>query len=191
MRRKKDRWPLNYGTTISQEMVRGIVHDLEVEREGPKDANDLFNLRTAAAKDGVLGWSVTRSNLSQMDQITALLDEGLRQGALGVGSTVGYARDGITTYEKLEAKRAAARYGRLTSVHTQFHANSKTPEAQLGYDEVLVNAMLLKAPLFSPYIYFNLFISHKDHCCMICYFQFQASINLPKISHWNHRYAKF
>ncbi|MCA9452306.1 MAG: hypothetical protein KC584_06720, partial [Nitrospira sp.] len=46
------------------------------------------------------------------------------------------------------AQRTAARYGRLTSVHTRYHLNTQTPtEAPIALDEVLVNAMLLKAPL--------------------------------------------
>ena len=59
------------------------------------------------------GWSVSRSDVDQLNEITRTLDEGLRQGALGVGSTIGYAREGITTYEMFEAQRAAARWGRV------------------------------------------------------------------------------
>jgi hypothetical protein len=33
-----------------------------------------------------------------MNRITTLLDEGLWQGALGVGSTIGYMSVGVTTY---------------------------------------------------------------------------------------------
>ncbi|RLA42831.1 MAG: aminoacylase, partial [Gammaproteobacteria bacterium] len=60
----------------------------------------------------------------------------------------GYAQLGITTYEMFEAQRAAARYGRLTSVHHRFHPSAATPtEAPTGVNEILVNAMTLKAPL--------------------------------------------
>ncbi len=144
---KKDQWPMNYGTAISQEGVRMIVHD-NIKVDGPVDATGAIVYRGAAGKDGVIGWSETRSTLEQMNRITAMLDEGLRQGALGLGSTVGYMRKGITTYEMFEAQRAAARYGRLTAVHSRFHPSSQTPtEAQLGFAEVFTNAMLLDAPL--------------------------------------------
>lgn len=144
---KKDKWPMNYGTAISQEGVRMIVHD-NLKVDGPADAIDAMVMRGEAGKDGVIGWSETRSTLEQMNQISAMLDEGLRQGTLGLGSTVGYMRKGITTYEQFEAQRAAARYGRLTAVHSRFHPSSLTPtEAQLGFDEVFTNAMLLDAPL--------------------------------------------
>ncbi|MBW2390011.1 MAG: aminoacylase, partial [Deltaproteobacteria bacterium] len=145
---RKDKSQANFGTTVSQEFARMRVHD-GLALEGPSISMPyFFDLRAEAAKDEVDGWSVTRSNVEQMNAITAILDEGLRQGAIGVASTIGYAQKGITTYEMFEAQRAGARYGRLTSVHHRFHPSAATPtEAATGVNEVLVNAMVLKAPL--------------------------------------------
>ena len=146
--REKGKWPMNYGQVVSQEMVRMIVHD-GIEIPEPVDANEVFELRAKAAKeDGVEGWSVSVSDLDQINEITRILDENLRQGALGVGSTIGYAKTGISTYEMFEAQRAAARYGRLTAAHTRFHTSAAVgQEATLGFAEVFTNACLLKAPL--------------------------------------------
>ena len=59
---------------------------------------------------------------------------------------------GVTTYEMFEAQRAAARYGRMTGVHTRFHGSSATPtEAPLAFDEVFTNAFLLDAPLLTSH----------------------------------------
>ena len=99
-----------------------------------------------SAKDGVQGWSLTRSSLEQMNQIMKLIDEDLREGAIGIGSPTAYFQRGVTSYEQFEAQRTAARYGRLASVHTRFHMGTQTPtEAPIGTDEVLANAMLLRA----------------------------------------------
>lgn len=138
----------NFGTVVGQEFARMRVHD-GLALTGPNITMPfLFDYRAQAAEDGVNGWSVTPSDHEQMNEITAQLDEGLRLGALGVGSTIGYAREGITTYEMFEAQRIAARYGRLTSVHHRFHPSASTPtETQTGVNEILVNAMVLKAPL--------------------------------------------
>ena len=146
--REKGKWPMNYGQCVSQEMVRMVVHD-GLDLSEPMDATNLFDLRAQASKDDTVeGWSVSVSNLKQMNRITNILDENLRQGALGVGSTIGYAKSGISTYEMFEAQRAAARYGRLTGVHTRLHTSSKPPqEATLGFAEVFTNASLLQAPL--------------------------------------------
>lgn len=147
--KKKDKgWPINYGAVVSQELVRMVVHD-DLKIDGSMDAVTGFRKgRGFAAKDGVNGWSVTRSNIDQMNQITKMLDEGLREGALGIGSTVGYMTKGVSSYEMFEAQKAAARYGRLTAVHSRFHGLSSTPtEAPIGFNEVFTNAFLLDAPL--------------------------------------------
>ena len=145
---REGRTQANFGTVVSQEFARMRVHD-GMALEGPNICMPFtFDLRAQAAEDGVNGWSVTPSSREQMNEITAILDEGLREGALGVGSTIGYAREGITTYEMLEAQRIAAKYGRLTSAHHRFHPSATTPtETQTGVNELLVNAMVLKAPL--------------------------------------------
>jgi len=145
---KKDAWPLNYGTTVSHEGARMMVHDPELDYSGPFDVIQLLPRRGESGKDGVFGWAQTRSTLEQMNRITEILDEGLRQGALGVGTTTAYMRNGTSTYELFEVQRAAARYGRLTASHTRFHGNNATPtEGPVGADEFIFNGMLLDAPV--------------------------------------------
>jgi hypothetical protein len=145
--REAGKWPINYGQVVSHEFVRMVVHD-GMKLDGPQDAYDVFRLRAESVKDEVPGWSVTVSDLDQINQITKILDENLRQGALGVGSTVGYAGRGVSTYEMFEVQRAAARYGRPIAAHHRFHTLSKPPtEAAHGFNELFTNAFLLKAPL--------------------------------------------
>ena len=146
--REKGKWPINYGQCVAHEMVRMVVHDgLDISEA--VDATDAFELRAQSAEDdGVEGWSVTVSNLEQINEIAERLDENLRQGALCVGTTPGYAATGISTYELFEVQRTAARYGRPIGSHTRFHGGNRTPtEAPLGFDEIFTNAMLLEAPL--------------------------------------------
>ncbi len=145
--------PAEVDATAVTKRVRYLRSVCQTDRlkffDEPIDTVDVFNSRAAAVKvDGVAGWSVTKSRLEQINQITKILDENLRQGALGIGSTPGYASQRITTYELFEVQRAAARYKRWTGFHTRFHCSGKTPqEAQLGFAEVFTNACLLKAPL--------------------------------------------
>lgn len=87
---------LNYGTCVSHEFARAEVLD------GFDDWKHL------TAHDGVVSrkfgqeWSLTRPNLEQGNQILAMMDEGLRQGAVGAGSTLGYMRDGVSSRELYE-----------------------------------------------------------------------------------------
>ncbi|ARN74276.1 aminoacylase [Oceanicoccus sagamiensis] len=145
--REAGQWPMNYGQVVSQEMARMMVHD-KLDITKPVDTKDVFPLRAQALEDGVSGWSVSVSNRDQINQISKILDENLRQGALGVGSTIGYASKGISTYEMFDAQRVAARYGRLSAVHTRFHGSPLTPtESQLAFAEVYTNASVLEASL--------------------------------------------
>jgi len=146
--RESGQWSMNYGTAVSHEMARMVVHD-GLGLNDPIDAVNAFELRAeSAAEDGVPNWSVTVSDLEQINAITKILDENLREGAIGVGSTPGYASEGISTYEQFEVQRAAARYNRPTGFHTRFHISNRTPtEAQMGFAEVFTNASLLGAPL--------------------------------------------
>ncbi|PSL17281.1 aminoacylase [Shimia abyssi] len=145
--REEGKWSINYGTCVSHELARMVVLDgLTIDQ--PSDATEVFDLRAlASAEDGVADWSVTRANIEQLNQIMAIIDKGLQEGALCAGSTVGYAGTGISTYEQFELQRTAARYGRATGVHGRFHTSSQNPEAPLGFDEVFTNAYLLDAPL--------------------------------------------
>ncbi|HSR60544.1 MAG TPA: amidohydrolase family protein [Robiginitalea sp.] len=146
--REKSGWQINYGTTSSLAVARLRVHDPELKMDYPVDATTLFDWGGKAGADGTVGWSTSRSSIEQMNQIMAMLDEELRQGALGIGTPIAYMQRGVSSYELFEAQRVAARYGRLTSVHTRYHLNAQTPtEAPIALDEVLANAMLLRAPL--------------------------------------------
>lgn len=146
--REKTGWQINYGTTAALAVHRLKVHDPELNPTGPIDATTLFDWGGKAGADGVVGWSLSRSNIEQMNKIMKMLDEDLREGALGVGAPIAYMQRGVTSYELFEAQRTAARYGRLTSVHTRYHMNTQTPtEAPIALNEVLANAMVLRAPL--------------------------------------------
>lgn len=88
--REAGKWPMNYGQCASQEKARIVVHD-GLDLSELVDASGMFDARAEALEDDdILGWSVTVSNLDQINTITKMLDENLHQGALSVGSTVGY-----------------------------------------------------------------------------------------------------
>jgi len=87
--------PINFGVAVAHEFARAAVLD---------GFNDWKYINTPDAinsrkKDG---WSKTRPTLEQGNQILNLIDEGLRQGAIGIGSTVGYMREGVSAREIFE-----------------------------------------------------------------------------------------
>ena len=141
-------WQVNYGTASSHALNRMRVHDPEVTMNEPVDFANAATYMHAAAEDGVVGWAVTKDTIETLNKVSRLLDEDMQQGALGLAATPAYMARGLTTYALFEAQRVAARYGRVTAVHTRFHLSSEPPtEAAIGFDEVFTNASLLDAPL--------------------------------------------
>jgi N-acyl-D-glutamate deacylase len=151
----------NYGMVVLALLGRGLVLD------GPEvvaDANDMGGLfpmvgRAAekAQKEGRKpGWTATLPNKEEMTQIMAYVDEGLRQGALGVGVPVGYMTTGVTQYELYKYQELAAKYGRVSNAHVRFAGVRPPTEGLLGIQEMLANAMVLDAPFLASHLNSNM-----------------------------------
>lgn len=149
---RKNKWQLNYGTTISQEFARAIVLD-GYDRSRLRDMRDFMRMRGEIAKGGESAWSTHVSSVDEMNQTLAILDEGLMEGAVGIGSLLGYASLGITTREMYETQKVAANYGRLTAVHVRYLETAPPKENSIAGAEVMTNAFVLDAPLL--YCHFN------------------------------------
>jgi N-acyl-D-glutamate deacylase len=148
----------NYGMVVLATLARVSVLDgPEVAALG-NDMGGLFAHTVGAAaakaqKEGRKpGWSSTLPNKEQMTQIMSYMDEGLRQGALGVGIPVGYMTTGITQYELYKYQELAAKYGRISNGHVRFAGVRPPTEGQLGVQEMLANAMVLDAPFMAVHL---------------------------------------
>ncbi|MBE0639372.1 MAG: amidohydrolase family protein [Bacteroidales bacterium] len=144
----KTGWQVNYGSSASLLYNRMAVHDPDAELSVPVDFSTLPTYAAKAFGDGVQGWAETISTIEDMNKIMQLLDEDLRQGAIGLAAPIAYMAIGLSSYELFEAQKVVGNYGRLTSVHSRYHLLSETPtEAPIAFDEVFTNAMLVGAPL--------------------------------------------
>lgn len=127
---------LNYGTAASHELARSLVLDGAEAHDAPEGQK---------SRGAGMNWALKKPNLDEGNRILQNLDEGLRAGAIGIGSTVGYMRDGSTAREMFEVQRVAANYGRQTSVHLRYTPGDNTTEV-VGAQEILANALALGAP---------------------------------------------
>jgi len=148
----------NYGMVVLATLARVSVLDgPEIAAVG-NDMGGLFSHTVGAAaakaqKEGRKpGWSSTLPNKEQMTKIMSYVDEGLRQGALGVGVPVGYMTTGVTQYELYKYQELAAKYGRVTNGHVRFAGVRPPTEGQLGIQEMLANAMVLDAPFMASHL---------------------------------------
>ena len=127
---------LNFGAASAHELARSLVLD---EATG-KDSGDATKTRA----DGD-AWSQKKVTLQEGNKILKVVDEGLREGSIGIGSTLGYMRDGVTAREMFEVQKLGAMYGRQTGIHFRNTPSSSTNEVN-GVQEQLANAAALGAP---------------------------------------------
>jgi len=98
----------NFGQAVAHEFARSEVLD------GFKGAQDVYSAIKSRAVG--TGWSSRHPNLEQGNKILQLLDEGLQAGGLGIGSTLGYMRDGVSGREFFELQKLAGLFGRRGSL---------------------------------------------------------------------------
>jgi N-acyl-D-glutamate deacylase len=127
---------VNYGQAVGHEFARAEALD------GFTAGQDV---RSAVESRLGNGWCCRRPTLEEGNKILQLLDEGLAAGGLGIGSTLGYMRDGVSPREFFELQRLAGRYGRQTGAHFRYTPGTDTTEAN-GIQELLANAAALGAP---------------------------------------------
>jgi N-acyl-D-glutamate deacylase len=127
---------VNYGQAVGHEFARAAALD------GFEGAQDV---RTAVESRKGDGWCCRRPTLEEGNRILQHLDSGLQAGGLGVGSTLGYMRDGVSPREFFEVQRLAALYGRQTGAHFRYTPGTDTTETN-GIQELLANAAALGSP---------------------------------------------
>ena len=138
---ERKKWRGNYGATVGLNLARMKVLD----HITAQDDIDWLKKTKDAAKGGSK-WSTKIPTAKEEKQIMALIKKGLDHGAIGVGISVGYASAGTTAREVYETQKLAAKYGRITASHTRFGSGLPPDEFILGGDEIIANAMYLKAP---------------------------------------------
>ena len=130
----------NYGCAVSHEIARAIAID------GASGDNLLRGPIAVLETRKKSGWSKTKADSDSGNEILRIIDQGLQAGAVGVGSTLGYMREGVTSRELFEVQKVAARYNRHTGVHTRFTPDDATHE-NVGAQEVIANGLALGAPV--------------------------------------------
>ena len=130
--------PQNYGVAVAHEFARAAVLD---------GFNDWKYLNTPDAINSRKneGWTKTRPTLDQGNEILSMIDEGLRQGGIGIGSTVGYMREGVSSREIFELQKLAGFYGRQIGMHFRYTPGNDVQET-IGIQEMLANAAALDVP---------------------------------------------
>jgi cytosine/adenosine deaminase-related metal-dependent hydrolase len=107
----------NYGATASLEGAREMVLNPNYKTVNGATVNDT---QEAKATHLSMAFSKTSASDGQVKQILDLVEEGLKQGGLGVGYTPGYMVYGVRTDEGIGVQKLAGKYNRFVSMHGRF-----------------------------------------------------------------------
>jgi hypothetical protein len=126
----------NYGATVSTMAVRETVLNPKFKTEWGATINDLAGGRPDITHV-TMDWSSKVANEDQLKQVLNHIEEGLKQGALGVGVPTGYMVEGITQRETYGSQVLAGKYGRVVGLHGRFSGQNQSASGMLGTDEQL------------------------------------------------------
>ena len=119
----------NYGATASLQGAREMVLNPKYKTIAGATISDV-ELGSLTSFD--MAWSTKIATEDQVEKILELVEEGLKQGSLGVGYTPGYMVSGVRTEEGIGAQRLAGKYGRLVAMHGRFSSQMPPTDGLTG-----------------------------------------------------------
>jgi hypothetical protein len=124
----------NYGATVTVLGARETVFNPKFKSITGATIDDV---EMAQATHIDMQWSSRVPTDAETEKILSLLDEGLKQGALGIAHVPGYMLDGTTSQESYGAQALVAKYGRSVSLHGRFSSQEPPVTGVLGTEEQL------------------------------------------------------
>ena len=97
----------------------------------------LYDMQTPARTHTSMKWSRQLATNAQIPTIRDMLEEGLKEGAIGIGHCPGYMVSGATQRESNIAQELAGKYGVSTFVHGRFSSQRPPTSGLLSIDEML------------------------------------------------------
>jgi len=130
----KGRGQSNYGATAGFIGARESVFNPQYKTTDGANVNDIL-LPSGTHID--TKWSTQVATEEEIDKILELYEQGLREGALGVGNTAGYMPTGLTTREVDRAMALVAKYGGVMAMHGRYSSQMPPQSGVLGTSEAV------------------------------------------------------
>jgi hypothetical protein len=91
------------------------------------------------AKDSKMSmhWSQDIATPEQIKEYERMLEEGLQQGAVGVGHAVGYMEFGCSQQESVIVQKLAGKYGQSSYIHARFSSQMPPTSGLLSFFEMM------------------------------------------------------
>ena len=125
----------NYGASVGTIPVR--EHILNEGYTSEFHGDFLYDMQVPEHTHTSMKWSTEIANEEEIAKVAKLLEEGLQQGALGVGHCPGYMVNGVTQQESILAQKLAGKYGRYVAVHARYSSQMPPTSGLLGFAEMM------------------------------------------------------
>lgn len=124
----------NYGASVGTIPVREHVFNPEYKTVFAGDF--VYDMMAAPGEAHTsMKWSTQVATPDDVERIGQLLDEGLRQGSVGIGHCPGYMVAGTTTEEAIVCQKLAGKYGQAVAIHARFSSQMPPTSGVLGFLE--------------------------------------------------------
>lgn len=129
-RRAKEGRPINYGASVGWAFARvAVMQNLEPDGE----------LRFMLKAFGLSDWTQQPASEEQVNKILARVEQGLKEGGIGIGMLAGYA-PGFGQKENYLVHKLAVKYGVPTFVHIRYMGLVEPQSSFAAYQEVIAMA---------------------------------------------------
>ena len=132
----KGKCRLNHGWASSTMSTREVILNPEYKTVffGDFAYDSLANPKDSHTS---MKWSTEHMTDEQDKKFEELLEQGIKEGALGVGHAVGYMTGGATQKDSITAQKIAGKYGMSTFVHGRFSGQMPPTSGMLGFLEMM------------------------------------------------------
>jgi len=141
---REGKWQANFGASVGHMPYRMFLLD-GVEPKGNGFADKA--VFPALARDGSKYESAVPTE-EQLQQIVAAVEEGFKQGGIGLGIPVGYELDGTSTAEINAIVEVAGKYNSFVTLHGRFSSQQPPVTGVTGTNELLAATLLSGAGLY-------------------------------------------
>lgn len=130
----------NYGASVGTLPVREHVFNPAYTTQFAGDA--VYDLMAEPGKSHTsMKWSTQVATDAELKKIETLLEDGIKQGSIGVGHTPGYMVAGVTSEEGIMCQKLAGKYGQSVYIHCRFSGQRPPTSGILGFLEQMAPQM--------------------------------------------------
>ncbi len=125
----------NYGASVGTLSCR--EHTFNNGYESKFSGDFLYDMQLPKETHTSMKWSTHIATHEEIDEVAIKLEEGLKEGALGVGHCPGYMVAGVTQQESTIAQKLAGKYGTFVAVHGRYSSQMPPASGLLGMSEMM------------------------------------------------------